>query len=302
MSIAAYLLRVMMWISRFFLRISGHHIHRLRKNYLRSAILFKFPKEIEEQELVINTHLKALSFTPPKSSGGAILFFHGGGYCIGSPQTHRSLTAKFSSDTGHYTLSPDYRLAPEHPFPAAVQDALAAYEYLLSSGYAPSQISVGGDSAGGGLTMALLLTLKEKGMPLPASAFLISPWLDLSFSGPSIFFNEKKEDLLLLAETMKWAHYYAGEHKRTDPIISPLFGDLAGMPPILLQVGDREAILSDSTRLHERLQQQKSSSVLQIYPGMFHDWQMFWNYMPEAKKAVEDISQFISEKHKAAHL
>jgi len=289
-----------MRISRFFLRISGHHIIRLRKSFVLSSVLFRFPKEVKEQEVVIDKPLKALSFTSSKSAGGAILFFHGGGYCIGSPVTHRSLTAKISLDTGHYTLSPDYRLAPEYSFPAALQDALAAYKYLLNNGYAPFQISIGGDSAGGGLTMALLLTLKEKEMPMPASAFLISPWLDLSFSGPSISFNKKKEDLLLLSETTKWAHYYAGENNRTDPLISPLFGDMAGMPPILIQVGDREAILSDSTRLHERLQQEKVSSILQIYPGMFHDWQMFWYYMPEANKAVADISQFISEKHNAA--
>ena len=296
LSISAYLFRVVMRISQFVVWIMGHHVGRMRANYERFTARLPIPKSVTVTTNIISDKLSGLAFQPKgQVKGKAILFFHGGGYCVGSSKTHRSMVARLSELTGYYTILPDYQLAPEYPFPAALEDARLSLQYLLAQGYKPEDISVGGDSAGGGLTMALLLDLKSALKPSCGSAFLFSPWLDLCFTGESIKYNHYREDLVIERETRKWAEYYAGNNPRNYPLISPTYADHSGLPKILIQVGGREAVLSDSLRLEESLKKANGQVELQVYKGLFHDWQMFWAYMKEADEALEETARFITK-------
>jgi len=179
-------------------------------------------------------------------------FLHGGGYSAGSCRTHRELAARLSLTSGVRVLLIDYRLAPEHPFPAALEDAVAAYQWLLSQCIAPEQIVIGGDSVGGGLAMATLLWLRDQKLPLPAAGVLLSPWLDLALTGDSLQ-NRAALDPLCSYEGLRFAaKLYLGDTDAQNALASPLYGDLQGLPPLLIQVGDHEVLLSDATRLAER--------------------------------------------------
>ncbi len=218
-----------------------------------------------------------------------LLWFHGGGYVMGSPITHRQLVSHIAAAGNVRAVLPDYRLAPEQPFPAAVEDAVATYRALLARGIPPAQIAVGGDSAGGGLTMAMLVVLRDLGVPLPAIAILISPWLDLTGSGESMVTRAdadpwfRPEDMPVIA-----AHYCAPD-ALSDPRASPVFADLEGLPPALIQVGDDEILRSDAMRLADGLVAAGGQAELQVWPGMWHVFQIFVRLMPEAREAVAGL-------------
>lgn len=226
----------------------------------------------------------------------ALLYLHGGGYLLGSCNTHRSISARIALACGIQAVLPEYRLAPEHPFPAAVDDAVAAYRALLAQGFAPGAIGLIGDSAGGGLTMATLLALREAGVELPAAVVLISPWLDLTMSGDSMQTRAEADPWLRPDALGPTARLYHGQHSATEPKVSPLFAELAGLPPMLIQVGDQEILLSDSTRMAERAKQAGVAVELEVWDELWHVFHLFAPILPEASQAIERIGAFVRSK------
>jgi acetyl esterase/lipase len=190
----------------------------------------------------------------------------------------------------------DYRLAPEHPFPAAVEDAGKAYQWLLASGIAPEQIVIGGDSAGGGLALSTLLWLRERDVALPGATVLISPWLDLALTGPSLHTRAEVDPLCSIEGLRLAASYYLGSTDAKTPLASPLYGDLHGLPPLLIQVGDHEILLSDSTRLAEKAKAAGVDVSLEIWNEMWHVWHGWAATLPEAQQAIERIGAFIQQQ------
>jgi acetyl esterase/lipase len=225
----------------------------------------------------------------------AILHFHGGGYVIGSPLTTRTVTAGLARHTGLPVLAPDYRLAPEHPFPAAVDDTVTAYQALLAQGFAPNRVIVSGDSAGGGLAMALLLCLRDRGLPLPAGAVGISPLLDLTLSSPSIDANEAKDPQVTRAflELVTVANYLPADADPKAPLASPLFADLAGLPPLLVHVGGDESLLDDSVRFGEAADSAGVDCTVEVWEAMVHVWHQFSPRLPEAEAAHASIAAWV---------
>jgi monoterpene epsilon-lactone hydrolase len=227
-------------------------------------------------------------------SKSVLLYFHGGGYFGCSAETHRTITVSFALH-GFLVFAPDYRLAPEHPFPAAVDDAVAAYRGLLDKGYSPKNIVVAGDSAGGGLTLALLLSLRELGVPLPAGAALFSPWTDLAATGDSIRTNATRCSMFHGPDIGHSARYYLGETDPRNPLASPLYADLTGLPPLLIHVGEDEVLRDDSTRLAERARAAGVRVELKVWPVVPHAWQLAPHLVPESRQSLRESAEFLSK-------
>jgi acetyl esterase/lipase len=224
-------------------------------------------------------------------AAGTLLYLHGGGYFACSPSTHRSITAAYAT-RGLNVFAPDYRLAPEHPFPAAVDDALAVYRALLDSGIAPETLAIGGDSAGGGLALATLLAAKAAGLPMPACAILFSPWTDLAGTGASLQTNRQRDAMLVSDKLQEGASFYLNGTDPKNPLASPLYGDVSGLPPLLIQVGDTEILLDDSTRLAAAAQAAGVTVNLKIWRNMPHVWQVSQIFLPEARAALNEAAAF----------
>jgi monoterpene epsilon-lactone hydrolase len=231
--------------------------------------------------------------TMPGSRGDrVVLYLHGGGYVIGSINTHRSLVARLARDAEARCLAIDYRLAPEHPFPAAIEDATAAYRWLLSRGVAPSRILVAGDSAGGGLTLATLLSLRDAGDPLPAAAICLSPWTDLEGTGDSATEAGVDDPMINLPGLQAMGRLYAGATHLRSPLAAPLHADLAGLPPLLIFVGTREVLRDDSLRVVDKARAAGVAVELVVGEGLVHVWPMFGDQVPEAAEAVARMGAF----------
>ncbi len=226
-----------------------------------------------------------------------LLYLHGGAYVIGSPRTHRQLVSHTARAAGVVAVLPDYRLAPEHPFPAAIDDAVAVYNGLLASGFKPEDIIISGDSAGGGLSVATLLQLRHAGLPMPAAAVLLSPFLDVTGSGESATTRADRDPWFDVADLHVVAAYYCpDESEWQNPLVSPVFANVAGLPPMLIQVGDDEILLSDSTRLAKKLEAEGVAVELEVWPHMWHVFQMFIRKMPESGAAVRKIAAYIQKR------
>ena len=225
----------------------------------------------------------------------AILYLHGGGYCIGSPTTYRVLTGALAKASTLPVYAPDYRLAPEHSHPAALEDALAAYRWLIADGYLPQCISVVGDSAGAGLTLALCLALRSRHERMPAAIGLISPWVDLAGRGETFTALANRDPVLSPQGLLRWAREYLGDLPSDHPLCSPLYAELTGLPPILIQVGSEEIALSDATRLAERAKQAGVDVRLHRFDGLWHDFQLHLGLLPESKAAIKEIATFLRE-------
>jgi monoterpene epsilon-lactone hydrolase len=225
-----------------------------------------------------------------------VLYLHGGGYIIGSTRTHRPLMAELSRASSARVLGLDYRLAPEHPFPAPIEDAVATYRWLLNEGYDPARIAVAGDSAGGGLAVAALVQIRYVGLPMPGAAVCISPWVDMEGLGESMESRADadpmvgKEGLLLSAKT-----YLGGSDPRA-PLAAPLYADLRGLPPTLIQVGDAEVLLDDSTRLAGIAREAGVHVEMDVWDDMIHVWHLFAPILPEGRQALSQAGEFI-KKH-----
>lgn len=231
---------------------------------------------------------------PDAANHPVILYLHGGAYVSGSPRTHRIMTGTLAKRCQMRVLALDYRLAPEYPFPAGLDDALAGYRALLAEGIPAQQIVIAGDSAGGGLSLALLLRLRELGESLPAGAALLSPWTDLSFSGASLQSNRQQDKLLNQSMLEAAAQIYIGADSATNPLISQIYASLAGLPPLLIQVGSYEILLDDAKRIAEQVQQAGGDVDLQVYDGVGHVWHLF-TFVPEAQRAFDEIARFIQK-------
>jgi len=225
--------------------------------------------------------------------GRAILYLHGGGYVIGSIATHRDLAARLSRATGARVLVVDYRLAPEHPHPAALEDAVRAWQWLVARGIEPRRAAIAGDSAGGGLTVATLVALRDAGAPLPAAGVCLSPWTDLACEGGSMDTHDHRDPMVRPEGLREMAAMYLGGLSARTPLASPVHADLAGLPPLLVQVGTAEVLLDDSTRLAERARAAGVEVELEVWDDMVHVWQAFAAILPEGREAVERIGAFV---------
>jgi len=229
---------------------------------------------------------------PEKARQDRVLYYlHGGGFAICSVNTHRKLIASIARKTGVNAFAINYRLSPEHPFPAALEDAVKGYEYLLQKGFAPEKILIAGDSAGGGLAISTLLSLQKKNIPLPAAAVCIAPWTDLEGTGNSHTTNARTEKLLDLPTIKIWGEAYAGKVSLRHPFVSPIYADLSGLPPLYIQVSTTEMLLDDAVRLHERALSCGVNSTLEKWNGLIHVWQVH-TFLPDARKAIGNIAEF----------
>ncbi|KQR84722.1 alpha/beta hydrolase [Burkholderia sp. Leaf177] len=231
--------------------------------------------------------------SPETPSHITILYLHGGGYYFCSPATHRNLVFAFARRSGARIFSLDYRLAPEHPFPAAFNDALAAYRKLIADGVAPQSLVIAGDSAGGGLALATLLALRDAGDPLPAGAVLFSPWTDLAATGASVTTNNGRDPMFFGRAIAPAGKLYTGNADVRNPYVSPLYGRFDGLPPLFIQAGDTEVLFDDSTRVTEKARAAGVSVEFEILPNMPHAVQMLAPFVPEANKALEHAAQFV---------
>ena len=232
---------------------------------------------------------------PGADPARVILYLHGGGYVMGSINTHRAMVARISRAAKAKALALDYRLAPEHPFPAAVDDATAAYRWLLAEGYKPNKIVISGDSAGGGLTLATLLALRDAKTPLPAAAVPISAWSDMEGTGASVKTRAAVDPMVGSTSLSGMAKNYVGNADPKNPLLSPLHGDYTGIPPMLIQVGDAEILLDDSTRVAEKAKAAGVKVDLEVWPEMVHVWHVYAKLLPEGQQAIDRIGQYVQE-------
>lgn len=265
----------------------------LRDRFELVSELFPLADDVTVQA----THADGVSVewidTPESRPAEVLLFLHGGGYAVGSLNTHRHLVADLARAGQLRGLSVEYRLAPEHPFPAAIEDAITVYRWLVNEGIDPARIVVAGDSAGGGLTLATLLALRDAGETLPAAAVLLSPWTDLAATSESITAKAAVDPMLTPNDLHRYAAWYLGDRDSKDPMASPLYADLAGLPPLLIHVGTAEILLDDSVLLAERARAAGVDVSLVVENDMIHVWHYFAQVIPEGEQSVRDVGAFI---------
>lgn len=221
------------------------------------------------------------------------LLLHGGGYNAGSPRTHRRLAANLARAAHMRVLTPDYRLAPEHPFPAGVKDALQVYRWLLGQGLGEDNIVIGGDSAGGGLALSMLLALRDAGARMPRAAILIAPWTDLTVSSPSYRSNRKFDPIINEDELREAGLWYAGDRDPADPMLSPMFADLRGLPPLLVHAASDETMVDDSRLFADRARAHGVDVTLRIYDGLWHVFHAAGTEIPESRQAIDEIGAYL---------
>lgn len=269
----------------------GGDVGVMRANMESQQAQLPVPDDVTREQVTIVGRTACWVRTPKVRAGACLLYLHGGGYVMGSLDTHFELMGRLARATGMAVLGLDYRLAPENPYPAAVEDAVASYHWLLEQGYPSGAIVIAGDSAGGGLSMATLLALKDQRAPLPAGAVLLSPWTDLTGSGDSVRTRAEADPMITGDVLGPMAEHYLAGTAGNLPGASPLFGDLSGLPPLLIQVGDAEVLLDDSTRLHERALAAGVDSTLHVFDEAFHVFQAI-PVLPESAEALEEVAQF----------
>ena len=230
---------------------------------------------------------------PDIDRGRVLLYFHGGGYVLGSIATHRAMVARIAAEAGVRALLIDYRLAPENPFPAAVEDAVAAYRFLLDDGYKPDQIALGGDSAGGGLTLACLLALRDEDEPLPEAAVLLSPWVDLEGIGESMTTRAEADPMVARDGLLKMAAFYLNGESARNPLAAPLHADLSRLPPLYIQAGTAETLLDDATRIEEKARLAGVATEMDLYPDLVHVFQAFAPHVPESMEAIQKLGAYL---------
>ncbi|MBY8983895.1 MAG: alpha/beta hydrolase [Candidatus Lokiarchaeota archaeon] len=268
-----------------------------RANMNQLAAMLQIPKDVKIEKVDINGVPAIWVSTPDVVEECVVLYLHGGGYVMGSINTHKEFGSRISRVSNSRVLLLDYHRAPENSYPAALDDAVAAYKWLIDSeGINPKNIIIGGESAGGGLTIATLLNLRDTGITLPTAAIILSPWADLLMTGETIRTKAKVDPLANASDLFFYASLYVGEDDPKNPYISPLYADLKGLPPMLIQVGSAEVLLSDSIRIAEKAKTAGVDVLLDIWEDMIHMFQMFALWAPEGQKATEKIGEFI-QKH-----
>ena len=267
-----------------------------RAQYERAEKVFPTPPEVKVERVSAPAAPAEWLRPPGAVAGRVVLYLHGGGYVIGSPRSHRHLAAAIASAAAASALLLDYRLAPEHPYPAAVDDATAAYRWLLDQGIAPEHVVIAGDSAGGGLTVATLLALREARVPLPAGGVCISPWVDLTCSGESYRTKAGVDPIVQQAGVAEMAQAYLGTASPRTPLASPLFADLRGLPPLLIHVGSDEVLLDDAVQLAARAKAAGVETTIEVWERMIHVWHWFLPMLDEAHAAVDTIGRFTRDR------
>lgn len=256
------------------------------------ANLFRLSKDVIIERLSING-IPAELFDINNSREGVILYLHGGAYSVGSINVHREYLSRLASACRVKVLAIDYRLAPEHPFPSAMEDAMSAYDWLIDQGFNPSKIVLGGDSAGGGLAIAVLVSLLQGQKPLPSSAVCISPWVDLTFTSKKV--NNNNDPILNPEILSVFAQQYAAQTAKNHPLISPIFADLRGLPPVLIHAGTNEILLDQIMEFAERARQADVEVELELWQGLFHVFQII-PILPESKLSLEKIAVFVDKE------
>lgn len=270
---------------------NGNDVIASRASMEAEMAKLRQPADVQRESVTVAGRSARWFRSPDSQSDRAVLYLHGGAYVRGSIDTHAELMARLSQSIRSPVLGFDYRLAPEHPYPAALDDAVAGYRWLLETGLKPRRIVVGGDSAGGGLALATLQALKGADLPQPAGAFLFSPWTDLSGSGDSVTTRATADPMVDPASLAVMAAHYLDGMPPDTPGASPLFGNLSGLAPLLIQVGDAEVLLDDAARLHQRAQAAGVDASLRIFDGGFHVFQAV-PAIPEAAEALADVAAF----------
>ncbi|MCP4373133.1 MAG: alpha/beta hydrolase [Deltaproteobacteria bacterium] len=274
----------------------GKTVEEHRKAFERASRLILLPFGTNTELVSINGIKAEWVSVGNVSEEKIILFLHGGTYTFGSINTHRGIAARMSKYSGCKALVLDYRLAPEYPFPAAVEDSTNAFQWLIESGISPNNIAIVGDSAGGGLSLATMLILRDNGDPLPGAAICFSPWIDLEGKGESNKANIGIDPLISPEWFDYMAAFYVGNNDIKNPQISPIYADLKGFPPMLIQAGSDEVILDDSKRLAEQALEVGVEVTLDIWENMWHVWQLSGGLMPEATMALQKAGEFV-RKH-----
>jgi len=264
-----------------------------RRNLDEGGARFKVPADVTLTPVSADGVPAEWLIAPGARSDRAVLYLHGGGYVIGSIKSHRYLMQNVSRHSGARTLGLDYRLAPEHPFPAAIEDATRAYRWLLAQGFEPGHIAVAGDSAGGGLTLATLLSLRDQGIPLPAAGVLISPWADLTGTADAVTSRAASDPMVKGEGLFSLADKYLNGVDAKNPLASPVFADLTGLPPLLIHVGGREILYDDSVTLAANARKANVPVGLVDEPELFHVWHAFAPMLDEGQRAVEQIGGWL---------
>jgi len=254
------------------------------------------PKGIEFQQVVIGGITAEWLIPVGRSTDVVIVHLHGGGYVSGSAELHRMLTSQLAKSIDARVLAPNYRLAPENPYPAALEDALAVYRFLLADGYESRSIVLSGDSAGGGLALATVMSLKSAGDPLPAALVLMSPWTDLELKNPSCTGKADDEALLTVPVLKEWAMEYAGGARLDDPLLSPVNGDFSSFPPMLIQVGSEEILLDDARLVARKAEAAGVHVELRVWEGLWHVWQVLGALVPENEESFAEIGRFLRDR------
>ena len=271
-------------------------VEEARAGFEQVASMFPVDADIK-REVVSAGGVKAEWVRAPDADAGrAVLYLHGGGYVIGSINTHRSLAARLSRASGARVLVIDYRLAPEHPHPAAVDDAVAAYRWMLAQGLKPARITVAGDSAGGGLTVATLLAIRDAKLPLPGAGACLSPWVDLEGIGESMTTKAGVDPIVQKTGLLQMAAAYLGGKDPRTPLAAPLYADLSGLPPLLIQVGTAETLLDDASRLAERARKAGVTVSYEPWESMIHVWHLFAPMLDEGQQAIDRIGEFVRKQ------
>jgi len=274
----------------------GLTFEEMRAGFEQVTSFFPVPADVRCEPVDAGGVPAEWIMTPQATAERVVFYLHGGGYTTGSVNTHRELISRLSRAAGARVLAIDYRLGPEHPFPAAVEDATTAYRWLLGNGVEPTRIIIAGDSAGGGLTVATLVALRDAGGPLPAAGVCLSPWVDLEGIGESMTTKAEADPMVQRGHLLAMAKAYLGGANPRTPLAAPLYADLTGLPPLLIQVGTAETLLDDSTRLAERARSAGVGVVLEPWEDMIHVWHFFASMLPEGQQALDRVGEFIRER------
>ncbi len=290
-------LRGFSWFSRHFVKrwlSSVKEVPDLREGFERHARRSHISPPLADYR---NGHLGKVPVKwvscGPVQNNDTLIYIHGGGYVAGSPDTHQHLVAHLCRQLGSEAVLPAYRLAPEHPFPAAIEDIIACYRSLIAQGRDPARFIIGGDSAGGGLVFSLLARLAKEGLPNPICAFALSPVVDFTHAGASIKSHAESEAVLVSARIAEMDQMYLNGADPAGPAVSPVFADFPDCPPVLIHVADQEILRDDTLAMQTRLLDQGAEVLVRSWPGGFHVWHMMVGYIPEARAALKDVADFI---------
>lgn len=271
-------------------------VEEIRRTFEQMASMLRTPADVRCEKANAGGIPAEWVAAPGAQDEHVVLYLHGGGYIFGSINTHRDIASRISRASGARVLVIEYRLAPEYPFPAGLEDSLTAYRWLLAQGVNPARLFIAGDSAGGGMTVATLLSLRDAGDPLPAAAVCISPWVDQEGSGESMTTKADLDPMVQREPMLAAAAAYHGKFGPRHRLVSPIYADLSGLPPMLIQVGTSETLLDDSRRLAALAKEAGVDVTLEPWEDMIHVWHIFAIVLPEGQQAIERIGEYIREK------